>query len=324
MQKPCVVRWEARMDKPPWRQAWNDYRGWAKTAKDEQRSSHIWNISALACTVLASIFGAATAIAPPGELFPTQILAGIAAAAAAGAAVMGRQILALGNEGKSIQARATAEGLKSECYRFAAKAGAYSGTNAYDLFLARRDELESQSTKKGLIRGNDPVPEKGDNREPPVSLTKEWYKSGRTLDQMKYYQDKVDENLKWTNRLGWIGFGAALIAALVGALGIKTQAWAPWVGALTTVAAAVAAYGLLDRRKYLAASDSAMKSSLERILERDSLLERDGAKPMSLPEITTATEDLLESEHRAWFDQMQENKTAPNPAAPAPPDGGSK
>jgi hypothetical protein len=279
------------VNEPPWRQAWNDYRGWAKSAKDERSSAHLWNVSALACTVLASIFGAATAIAPAGELFPTRVLAGVAAAAAAAGAVLGRQILALGSEGKSIQARATAEGLKSECFRFAAKAGAYSAAGAYDLFVARRDVLESQSTKKGLIRGNDPVPEKGDKREPPTSLTKEWYKTCRILDQIKYYQDKVDVNLKWTNWLGSISFGAALVAAIVGAIGVKAQAWAPWIGALTTLATAVAAYGLLDRRKYLATSYSAMKSSLERILERDSVLERDGLKAMSLAELVTATED---------------------------------
>jgi hypothetical protein len=312
------------MNEPPWRQAWNDYRGWAKSAKDEQSSAHLWNVSALACTVLASIFGAAAAIAPAGELFPTQVLAGVAAATAAAGAVLGRQILAMGAEEKGIQARATAEGLKSECFRFAAKAGAYSGANAYDLFVARRDELESQSTKKGLIRGNDPVPKDGDKREPPLSFTKEWYKTGRILDQIKYYQDKVDENLKWTKWLGWIGFGAAFIAAVVGAIGIKAQVWAPWIGTLTTVAAAVAAYGLLDRRKYLATSYSAMKSSLERILERDSVLERDGPKAMSPAELVTATEDLLDSEHKAWFDQMQAKKTVPNPPAPALPDSGGQ
>jgi hypothetical protein len=299
------------MSGPPWRQAWNEYRGWAKYARDEQASTWRWNVCALVCTVLASFFGAAAAVSPAGRLFPTQILAGIAAAVAAVGAVLGRQILAAGSEEKWIQARATAEGLKSECFRFAAKAGVYSGDNASNAFMDRRDELQLQSTAKGLISGNDPVPEgEKDNREPPCPLAKDWYKTERIQDQIKYYRCKSDDNVKWTKRIGWVGFGAALVAAVLGAIGIAAQAWAPWIGTMTTVAAAVTAFGLLDRRRYLAASYSAMKSSLERILERDE------NNAMDLAKLVTATEDLLDSEHKAWLDQMLSKRAGPNvPAA---------
>lgn len=300
------------MNEPPWRQAWNDYRGWAKYARDEQASTWRWNVCALVCTVLASFFGAAAAVSPAGKLFPTQILAGAAAVVAAIGAILGRQILAMGSEGKWIQARATAEGLKSECFRFAAKAGVYSGDSAFDAFVARRDELESQSTKKGLIRGNDPVPAGGDKREPPCPLTEDWYKRDRIQDQINYYQAKIDDNLKWTESIGRVGFSAAVVAAVVGAIGVAAQAWAPWIGAMTTMAAAVTAFGLLDRRTYLAASYAAMKSSLERILERDR------NKVMILPQLVTATEDLLNSEHKAWLDQMLSKQADSNvPAAAA-------
>ena len=107
--------------------------------------------------------------------------------------------------------------------------------------------MEAQSTKKGLIRGNDPVPAGGaDKREPPIGLTKDWYKTGRIEDQIKFYETKISDNLKWSKRIGWVGFGAALVAALAGALGIAAQAWAPWIGAMTTAAAATTAFGLLD------------------------------------------------------------------------------
>ena len=53
-------------------------------------------------------------------------VAGAAAVASAVGAYLGRQIVGSGDEAGWIQARATAEGIKSECYRYAARAGAYA------------------------------------------------------------------------------------------------------------------------------------------------------------------------------------------------------
>jgi len=49
---------------------------------------------------------------------------------------------------------------------------------------------------------------------------------------------------------GDIAFAAAVIAAILGVAASNFgQGWfAPWVGVMTTLAAAAAAYGLLDRR----------------------------------------------------------------------------
>ena len=91
------------------------------------------------------------------------------------------------------------------------------------------------------------------------------------------------------------------------------QHFAPWIGAMTTIAASIAAYGLLDRRKYLVSSYAAMQSSLERILARDQ------ASPMSLADLVTTAEDLFESEHKAWFDQMLATKHAAPGIPGAPP-----
>jgi hypothetical protein len=67
---------------------------------------------------------------------------------------------------------------------------------------------------------------------------------------------------------------------------------------MTTIAASIAAYGLIDRRKYLIGSYAAMQSSLEQILGLDN------EAPMNLVDLVTTTEDLLEGEHKAWLPQM--------------------
>jgi SMODS and SLOG-associating 2TM effector domain 1 len=83
----------------------------------------------------------------------------------------------------------------------------------------------------------------------------------------------------------------------------------PWVGVMTTLAAAATAYGLLDRRQYLAGAYGAMVTRLSRVKE----LFADGTG--NLPALVTATEDLLQSEHGAWVERTTQTITAPHPAA---------
>ena len=308
------------------RQAWNEYRGWAKLARDLQDATRRWNLAALVCVVIAAICGAATMLFPDSSDATNSIaatLAGAATLAAAVGAFFGREILGAGKEADWIQARATGEGLKSECFRYAAKARPYDGADADALraFEARVDELAKQATTKGLVRADNPVPTTGDKREPPVPLTADWYRTNRIGDQITYYRGTRAKSEAIANSLWWVAFAAGLTAVVFGALGAwVAQHFAPWIGSMTTIAASIAAYGLLDRRKYLISSYAAMQSSLERILARDQ------ASPMSLADLVTTAEDLFESEHKAWFDQMLATKHAAPGAAPAAPlpAGGAK
>ena len=294
------------------RQVWNAYRGWAKRARDQQTQTRRWNQAALICVVAAAIFGALTTAAP-GTWGPW--VAGAATVASAVGAFLGRQIVGSGAEAEWIQARAVAEGLKSECFRYAARAGAYAtgDAEAAKAFAARTKEIEKQATDKGLARSDDPVPETGDKREPPTPLTADWYRTGRIEDQIKYYRVSRAKNQTAADRLWWVAFFAGLAAILFGALGAWAQHFAPWIGAMTTIAASSAAYGLLDRRKYLVASYGAMQSSLEQILGLDKEV------PMSLADLVTTTEDLFDGEHKAWLPQMLATRHAAPSRTPKPP-----
>ncbi len=297
------------------KQAWNDYRGWAKRARDLQAATWWWNVAALACAVIAAICGAATTLFPDSGGAPNTWGVRLALAATLAAAIgafLGRQIIGSGTEANWIQARATAEGIKSECFRYAAKAGAYDGADAdaAKTFELRTDAVEKQATDKGLVRADDPVPPSGDKREPSSPLTADWYKKNRIAEQIDYYKKGRARNEAMASRLWWVAFVAALAAVVFGALGAWVQRFAPWIGAMTTIAASVAAYGLLDRRKYLIASYAAMQSNLERILARDE------ATPMSLGDLVAITEDLLEGEQGlAPPDARHKARRAARPAA---------
>jgi hypothetical protein len=302
------------------RQAWNDYRGWAKCARDLQTATGRWNQAALVFVVFAAICGAATTWFPESPGSPNAWAVRLALAATLASAVgayFGREILSSGKEGGWIQARATAEGIKSECFRYAARAGVYAGADATNAFEQRWSEIAKQAIAKGLVRADDDVPAAGDKREPPLALTTEWYKTNRIGGQIDFYKKGRVRNQIMSDRLWWVAFVAGLAAVVCGALGAwVAQYFAPWIGAMTTIAASIAAYGLLDRRKYLVSTYAAMQSSLERILARDA------ERPMSLTDIVTSAEDLFESEHKAWLDQMLATRRTATTAATNAPEPG--
>jgi hypothetical protein len=294
------------------RQIWNTYRGWAKLARDTQAETQRWNLAALVLVCAAAVFGAVASIAP--ESWSTWAASGATLASALGA-YLGKQFVGAGREADWIQARAVAEGIKSECYRYAARSGPYAvdAAAAAKVLAARTDEIVKQATGKGLVRADDPVPTKGDEREPPASMTTDWYKIGRIQQQIDYYKKRRADNQRATDLLWWVAFAAGVAAVVFGGVGALAQRFAPWIGAMTTIAASIAAYGLIDRRKYLIGSYAAMQSSLERILGLDQ------EAPSNIADLVTTTEDLLEGEHKAWLPQMLARQHQPlDPQQPKP------
>jgi len=290
-------------------QAWNDYRGWARRARMLQTSARRWSSISFACAGLAAILGAAAAQVAGGSVLG-RALAFAAAVVAAVTPVIGREILSADSEGRWIRARATAEAIKSECFRFAAQIGDYATSAAKTAFQARRDALAETAERAGLTTLVDPIPKEGDARCPPVPLTAAWYIEHRLDEQMRYYAEGQAENERAAAQLRTISFTSAIVAAILGVAGSSFgQEWfAPWIGVMTTITVAVMAYGLLDRRQYLAATYGAMATRLSRVKETFS-----GAT-VDLAALVTTTEDLLQSEHAAWSDHM--TKTVATPAKP--------
>jgi SMODS and SLOG-associating 2TM effector domain 1/SMODS and SLOG-associating 2TM effector domain 3 len=296
------------------RQVWNAYRGWAKAARDLQSATQRWNLAALLLVIAAAVFGALAAVTSDPWSARVSIAAMVASAAGA---FLGRQFVGTGDEAQWIQARSTAEGIKSECYRYAARAGAYAvaDAEAAKALAANAGAIAKQATDKSIVRADNPVPDSGgDKREPPVPMTKDWYIAARINDQITYYKDARARNQTASDQLWLIAFAAGLLAVVFGALGAWAQHFAPWIGAMTTIAAAIAAYGLIDRRKYLIASYAAMQSRLEEIVGLDKDV------PMSLADLVTTTEDLLDGEHKAWLPQMlgMQHQALGQPQQPQP------
>ena len=311
-------------------QAWNEYRGWAKRARALQTKTDRWNFWALAAIVATGVLGAASGYfgANPPDWVPdwlankefARALACAAAVASALSLYVGRQALAVGAESGWLRARATAEAIKSECFRFAAGVGDYAPEKASDgdaatAFIERRKALAARAAGDSLTPEDDSVGAAGDDRRPSRPMTDKWYLTNRIDGQIEFYRKGQERNETAYQRLQLWSFAAGAVVAAVSAIAAVYGArFAAWIGALTTVGAAVSAYGLAERQKYLAASYAAMKANLERLKERYL------AGGATLQSLVATAEDLMESEHAAWIDRM--TKTIRN-APSSPPQAGT-
>jgi len=305
-------------------QAWNEYRGWAKRARSMQVSADRWNVSALAALVLTAFLGAAaTSAGTYGTSWPAsdEIVRALACAAVVAAALslyVGRQALAVGAESGWLRARATAEAIKSECFRFAAGVGDYAPDKASDAdaangFIERRKTIAARAAGDSLTPEDDPVGSTVDERRPSRPMTDQWYLSKRIDGQIDFYKKGQEKNERAYQRLQlWSFVAGALIAVVSAGAAFYGAGFAVWTSMLTTVGASVSAYGLAERQKYLAASYAAMKANLERMKER---FEVGG---VTLQTLVAAAEDLIESEHAAWIDRMSKTirSAPPQPDAP--------
>jgi hypothetical protein len=311
-------------------QAWNEYRGWAKRARSLQANADRWNFWAMVALVATGVLGAASgffaanpANGLPGWLAQGEFARALACAAAVASALslyVGRQALAVGAESGWLRARATAEAIKSECFRFAGGVGDYAPDKASDgdaatAFIERRKALAARAAGDSLTPEDDPVGSAGDDRRPSRPMTDKWYLANRIDGQIEFYRKGQEKNENAYQRLQlWSFVAGAVVAAVSAIAAVYGARFAAWTGALTTAGAAVSAYGLAERQKYLAASYAAMKANLERLKERYLV------GGVSLQTLVAMAEDLMESEHAAWIDRM--TKTIRD-APPPPPQAGA-
>ena len=299
-------------------QAWNEYRGWAKRARTLKASADRWNFWAMAALISTAFLGACTTFfGTYGTGWSTisldiaRALACTAAIASALSLYVGRQALAVGAESGWLRARATAEAIKSECFRFAAGIGDYapdraSDAEAADKFIERRKAIAARAAGDSLTPEDDPVGPGSDDRRPPRPMTYQWYFANRIEGQIDFYRKGQEKNERSCQRLQFWSFVAgALVAAVSASAAFFGPGLAIWTSMFTTIGAAVGAYGLADRQKYLAASYAAMKANLERMKER---FEVGGT---TLQDLVAAAEDLIESEHAAWIDRMTKTIQSP-------------
>ena len=79
--------------------AWDEYRGWAKRARELQAASRRWNTTAMILAVLAATFGCAAGQMPFGSIWG-RVLSSLAAIAAAATPILGREFFGVQERGR--------------------------------------------------------------------------------------------------------------------------------------------------------------------------------------------------------------------------------
>ena len=190
-------------------QAWNEYRGWARRARSLEAKTGRWNFWAMAALIATGVLGAATGFlgADPPAWVPdwlvdkafVRALACAAAVTSALSLYVGRQALAVGAESGWLRARATAEAIKSECFRFAAGVGDYapdkaSEADATNAFIERRKAVAARAAGDSLTPEDDPAGAAGDDRRPSRPMADQWYVANRIDGQIGFYRNGQQKN----------------------------------------------------------------------------------------------------------------------------------
>ncbi len=140
------------------------------------------------------------------------------------------------------RARAAAERLKSDTYRYVTGVAPYDGDDRDKALFARKEEIVSRVDDLGIeAAGAKPTNEP----MPAAPLDVDGYYQERVLDQMNWYKGRALSYAKrfdiWRRVQNTLTLGAAILGVLASYVE-GGKSWGMWVAVLTTVGAAIASH----------------------------------------------------------------------------------
>jgi hypothetical protein len=298
---------------------WADYRRCAARSRALKRRLDAIRSWALALFIGGAALGVLSAQLPlPGALAKALALA--SAAAIALSAYLTAQALDAGVERGWIEARSVAEGLKSEAYRFLAKAPPYDAAEASERLAETVRGLRLRLRLGEFARI--------DQAERLADLPRNWlgpdeYVQQRVRDQIDYFERRAAEHARKAQRLKLCTVALGAMGVLLAAAhGVYPQAGAlaAWVGVIGTVSGAVTTYLFANRLLFLTASYETTALRLSFALEDWSRVPKEG-QTAAIGALVGKVEDILLLENKQWvaeFDRLPEK-----PAADSKPPGGT-
>ena len=215
-----------------------------------------------------------------------------------------------------VRARAAAEALKREAFRFGTRAqpyDPYDTSTADELLKKERERIEGQLTD---LRDRQ-VDAAREGSAPRVALSPEQYRERRVRDQIDWYIMKARDYRKVATRLRWTEFtlalAATIITALAGALGKKFEIGpmqfdiAALTAVLTTVSGAILAHIEASRYQHLVTSYLATAARLED-LDAEFDVARTNAGTWS--EFVNRCEEIIAAENNSWVAKWTKAQTS--------------
>jgi hypothetical protein len=298
---------------------WADYRRCATRSRALKSRLDAIRFWALALFIGGAALGVLAAQLPLPDA-AVEALALVSAAAIALSAYLTAQALDAGLERGWIEARSVAEGLKSEAYRFLAKAPPYDAADAPERLAETVRALRLRLRLGEFAHIED--------AERLAGLPKSWlgpdeYLRQRVRDQIDWFERRAAEHARQAQRLKLctIALGA-LGVVLAAAHGVYPQADAlpAWVGVIGTVSGAITTYLFANRLLFLTASYETTALRLRFALEDWSRVPEEG-RAGALGALVAKVEDILLLENRQWVAEF--DRPPEKPAADSQPSGAS-
>jgi hypothetical protein len=280
---------------------WADYRRCAlRTHSLKGHLDRTRKIALLLVTVSA-VLGVLSAQLPE-SYSPSRILAFLTAISAAVATYMTSHLLSLGIEREWVLCRAVAEALKSEAFRFMARAQPYDAPDR-----ATNDEVLSQKAADYRDRVSLgaflKLPE-GNllERLPEDWLSMPAYLNVRVWDAIKWYQSKAAHAATRANALTWVTIVLGGLAAALGAAhGVNQDLrfLTAWIAVITSISGSVTTYLFANRYRALVQSYETAALRLERLVGAwDRVREQD--RPSRASEFVNQFEEVMLVENKQW------------------------
>jgi hypothetical protein len=224
---------------------------------------------------------------------------GLVAATLLGAATyLTGQLLGDADRQTWIKARAVAEGLKSESYKFATGAPPYEGPDASAQLAAKVQE--AQALLPGVVAESIPDTARLEGM-PAGHWTLDDYLKKRFEDQRRYYEGAVAKHKRTVRTARNLSMGLGLIAVVLSASSSTIgQQWpAALLGIVTTAGASIAAWFQGGHHQQLALMYQATLVKL-------GLLEARLQPGMAFdPRFVFGAEAIFQEEHAAWLGEWQ-------------------
>jgi hypothetical protein len=269
--------------------AWEQQSIWSQVASRLKRDLQRYRIRVLTLSVIGAVLSAAAVVAGLDSGLG-KVLAALGGAAM-GLAALGRARLGKDAVQRWTRARSVAEELKSEVYLHLAGVSANRLEEHIDALVD--DAADLAPLKLGV------APKA---RELPAVRDLESYVRHRLDDQIDtYYRPKAVELQRKSDRIRtaqqWLA-GLGVVAATAAAIW-ETDAVAVWVPVLTTIGAALAAYGAAERYDFQVVEFLRTADQLERLRDR-----RGAAASMSDEELIRAAEQVISIQNDGWMAKL--------------------
>ncbi len=290
-------------------EAWGDYRTWALTSRGLAGRGELVRAWMVRATFAAVLLGPLAQYLGLFKVSPvvTSTVTWVGSLVVTVVAFFNEKILGPEKDTPWLRARALAEKIKGETYRFIMKTPPFE------------DPAETALTERvnGMVeklRGIAPVEITGEekrDRRPAYTLDGDAYFRERVIDQINYFRIRRDENQKIVARyklLGWFFGGVAALLVLPSPAAVKFfqgVSYQNLVALSASVASGVSGFLVATlsagRYKYLAESYEAARTDLDALR---AIWDTSRKSPERLADLVSRAEDILARENAGWYEAL--------------------